>query len=691
MELVEKDAKLNDLLSSVIYKRLNHIIHSNLESRDKQLKIEREIYNYNKSAFDELIKSPNIFYDKMGLKLLLDSIKLLERDLEDLKKDLRLLKNKNYKDLIVSIENSEIISVVLSNVIPFIFKNSDSPINTKIVSLYKSVGRKLVYCFIDSMFDKYKKYYNEGGKLFTMLLNINIPMELELENSMTRSQVIEKIYKALGFEEEFYIKFGMDMVLFIGNKSGLYILNNQFIEYNKSYTEIIPSQILDERIIEYLSHDENTYPMVSKPEDWEVNINSGEYIIEKYGGFYLKEFKRESFIHNNPKNSGKTKLINYDIINTINYIQSISYTINKEVLKFLFECLAEGELKDYICLDMHPNTKDYFNLKVKNEKKGLITKILKHNSKYYLDRTILTNAILYRNSDIFFPVFMDFRGRLYTNTPSFSFQGNELIKSLLLFSQGEILNESGVRSLKLYIANCYGISKESNERKLEWVESNINELIDIKNKFWMKGKDALLLLSACIELKNYINNPLKFKSRLPIYIDACCNGLQHLSSMINDVGLAKKVNIYKSNNSDIPEDIYSSMISFVEKKIEKSVENPNLSNLGKIKINRNLIKRGIMTISYGVTKEGIKNQLISDFFTITDYKISNKRQFLLDKNFIKPEIEYDVYFNIESIKELANIIHSILYEQHSKLKIFVTYLKDINKFLYKLNLNIGVV
>nr|YP_009574418.1 hypothetical protein [Arthrobotrys musiformis]QBM31535.1 hypothetical protein [Arthrobotrys musiformis]QBM31686.1 hypothetical protein [Arthrobotrys musiformis] len=98
-----------------------------------------------------------------------------------------------------------------------------------------------------------------------------------------------------------------------------------------------------------------------------------------------------------------------------------------------------------------------------------------------------------------------------------------------------------------------------------------------------------------------------------------------------------------------------------------------------------------MTISYGVTKDGIKSQLISDFFNLTDVVENKKRLFTLDKKYINPDIEYTVYFNIESIRELSGIIHSVLYEQHVNLEVFVKYLKNINKFLHKLKLDIGVV
>ena len=52
---------------------------------------------------------------------------------------------------------------------------------------------------------------------------------------------------------------------------------------------------------------------------------------------------------------------------------------------------------------------------------------------------------------------------------------------------------------------------------------------------------------------------------LPIQLDATCNGFQHLSLLIEDVALSKKLNLGNSNKSDIPKDFYS-YIAFKLKK-----------------------------------------------------------------------------------------------------------------------------
>jgi len=212
-------------------------------------------------------------------------------------------------------------------------------------------------------------------------------------------------------------------------------------------------------------------------------LDEGGHNVNVYGGYYLNEQKQDCFIHKNNSNKGVTKLLNDNIVKTINYIQSIGYIINKEMLRYILQYISEGVLDNSIIMEYHSESPNLFKYRTNHEKKGLVCEILRHNSKCYVNRLILSNAILYENCELYFPVFIDFRGRLYTNTPSFSFQGSELVKSLLYYKKGVIINEQGLKSLKYYVANCYGIGKKSNEFKLKWVEENLKEIIDIDNKF----------------------------------------------------------------------------------------------------------------------------------------------------------------------------------------------------------------
>ena len=104
----------------------------------------------------------------------------------------------------------------------------------------------------------------------------------------------------------------------------------------------------------------------------------------------------------------------------------------------------------------------------KDENFVKIKQVLTHNSICYNNKSIITNALILKNvEEFFFPVFIDWRGRYYTKSASFSYQGNDLAKSLFLYKNGVILNENGLIRLKLYIGICYGLIGKASNCRLE--------------------------------------------------------------------------------------------------------------------------------------------------------------------------------------------------------------------------------
>jgi DNA-directed RNA polymerase len=157
--------------------------------------------------------------------------------------------------------------------------------------------------------------------------------------------------------------------------------------------------------------------------------------------------------------------------------------------------------------------------------------------------------------------------------------------------------------------------------------------------------------------------------------------------MINDTNLAKYVNITKSNKDDIPNDVYSYMISYVNNKIQELIkEDYSFAILGNIDINRKFIKPGIMTISYGSTSKGIADQIKMNHFRQVDNFVKGKKLIfkLISKEFNNSES--DIYLDLKQFLALGKAIHSVLYEVFPYLKILVKYLKDMNKMLIKLRL-----
>ncbi|KAF8575774.1 DNA/RNA polymerase [Ramaria rubella] len=89
---------------------------------------------------------------------------------------------------------------------------------------------------------------------------------------------------------------------------------------------------------------------------------------------------------------------------------------------------------------------------IKNDK-------IKHNALYHLYYNIINIATLFRNHELYVPVFADFRGRLYTLSDYLTYQGNDLARSLLLFDRDEVLTNKGYECLNVYLSNLAGYDK----------------------------------------------------------------------------------------------------------------------------------------------------------------------------------------------------------------------------------------
>jgi len=167
-------------------------------------------------------------------------------------------------------------------------------------------------------------------------------------------------------------------------------------------------------------------------------------------------------------------------------------------------------------------------------------------------------------------------------------------------------------------------------------------------------------------------------------MDATCNGLQHLSAMAQDITLAEKVNLLASEESAKPNDVYSDLITPVKQDIENLVkEHVEHFNLSKLNITRKLIKRGIMTITYGVTPRGILNQLLSEQFIKFD--VVNNHNLYKPTN---PEVGENVVLRHGDIVKLSGIIYNSLFKVHPSLKSIMNYFQDMVKLLNNLNLSI---
>jgi DNA-dependent RNA polymerase-like protein len=749
IENLISNKKFTKNLETTLYKSINDIIIRNdLNDIEKQFEIELIYINILKKKIDENLTNPNFLNSNEGLKLLNKAVKELDENL-NLFKTPKFLKNKKYGWVIANLSNSLIISTTLSILIPIIYKNSNLFDQNYQNLLYK-LGKNLYRNYLTEHYFNYLKIYNELKNDLKKNNVKNKTIDYKIIDNLTNNEIVicidgtqdKKEYgdfiNKICFSEildEYFYDIGHDILQFINLTTDYIKVEAININKTNKTTVILPGENF-ENLLDISFMDISALPMICKPNDWVVSLISNQkideeikikddislnfsnkdikqiklnYKIIKFGGYLKNNLEHNQFIHKNPINAGKLKLINLDIIKTINYIQSVPFIINLNVLEHILNWIVVNKnLEDPLFFNKHEET-NIFNEHKTNKNLFKVNEILRHNSLYRINLEVINSAILLRYKTFYNPIFSDWRGRIYTNNTILSFQGNELNRSLLYFKNGNILDKKGLEALKIYTANVFGLNKLSNNYKIKWINNNIEKIIELNNDLINDAKEKLLFIACAYELKGYYNDPDNFISRLPVYLDATASGLQHLSVMTKDLNLAKYVNILKSNEDEIPNDIYIEMSKKVSEIINKICDsNPN-SEIKKLLINNNrdFVKWAIMTTSYGVTIRGIKDQLIDKIFI----KTNDKYRYIVNINEQKIEKVSNLYKlkEIKFLKEeyrsefenftlkgteimfLAKLIHNTLYDTYPSLSLLVKYFNDINDFLNLISLEIGII
>ncbi|XP_061951739.1 DNA-directed RNA polymerase 3, chloroplastic isoform X1 [Populus nigra] len=223
----------------------------------------------------------------------------------------------------------------------------------------------------------------------------------------------------------------------------------------------------------------------------------------------------------------------------------------------------------------------------------------------------------------YYPHNLDFRGRAYPMHPHLTHLSSDLCRGVLEFEEGRPLGKSGLRWLKIHLANLYsgGVEKLSHDGRLAFVENHLSEIFDsAKNpvngkRWWLKAEDPFQCLAACINLSEALNSasPHTVISHLPIHQDGSCNGLQHYAALGRDSLEAAAVNLVAAEK---PSDVYSEIAVRVHEIIRRDSNKDPATNphalLAKIlvdQVDRKLVKQTVMTSVYGVTYVGAREQI----------------------------------------------------------------------------------
>lgn len=321
----------------------------------------------------------------------------------------------------------------------------------------------------------------------------------------------------------------------------------------------------------------------------------------------------------------------------LNVLGSTAWTINSRILSVITHYWNTGEkfldispiadepvLPPPLPSNAEPQDKAEYQRRVRhalNEASAFRSQRCDTNYKLEIARAFV-------GEKMYFPHNFDFRGRAYPLPPHLNHLGNDLTRSLFLFWEGAELGESGLRWLKVHLANLYGMDKAPLESRVAFVDDNLDMIRKVAEDpyahedWWTKADKPWQVLTVCFELNEAykLENPHTYVSHVPVHQDGTCNGLQHYAALGGDLEGARQVNLVPA---DRPQDVYKFVAGLVEKRLQAEAEEGNeYAKVLQGRIGRKVVKQTVMTNVYGVTFVGAVAQIekqLASYFDKADY------------------------------------------------------------------------
>lgn len=319
------------------------------------------------------------------------------------------------------------------------------------------------------------------------------------------------------------------------------------------------------------------------------------------------------------------------VFEALDTLGNTKWRVNKRVLAVVDRIWSDGGRlaglvdRHDIPLPEEPDTEDEEQLK---KWKWKVKKVKKENKERYSQRCDielkLTVARKMRDeAGFFYPHNLDFRGRAYPMHPYLNHLGSDLCRGILEFAEGRPIGSSGLRWLKIHLANLFagGVDKLSLDGRIAFTESHLHDIFDSADRpldgdrWWLNAEDPFQCLAVCIHLAEALRSPSPETtiSYIPVHQDGSCNGLQHYAALGRDKLGASAVNLVKGER---PADVYSGIAARVLDIVKKDAQldpatYPDAKHARLLinQVDRKLVKQTVMTSVYGVTYIGARDQI----------------------------------------------------------------------------------
>lgn len=366
-------------------------------------------------------------------------------------------------------------------------------------------------------------------------------------------------------------------------------------------------------------------PMLVPPVKW-TDYDKGAYLtLRSYVMRTHGSKKQSEAVKRAPKEQLKA------VFEALNALGNTKWRVNNKVLSIVDRIWASGgRLADLVDRDdaplpEQPDTEDESQLtkwkwKVRSVKKENRER---HSLRCDIELKLAVARKMRDEEGFFYPHNVDFRGRAYPMHPYLNHLGSDMCRGILEFAEGRPLGKSGLRWLKIHLANLYasGIDKLSHEGRIAFAENHLDDIFDSADRplegkrWWLQAEDPFQCLAVCIDLAAALRCPCPetFISHIPVHQDGSCNGLQHYAALGRDVLGAAAVNLVAGEK---PADVYSGIAARVLHIMQTDAQKdpavfPDAVHARQLidQVDRKLVKQTVMTSVYGVTFIGARDQI----------------------------------------------------------------------------------
>jgi DNA-directed RNA polymerase len=401
-------------------------------------------------------------------------------------------------------------------------------------------------------------------------------------------------------------------------------------------------------------------PMVFPPKDWEprlpehgrlwLNLSDiyGGYLSNPTGQIYSTQRCMSSpdaksfFIYfglNNDINSHrKVKML----CTSISSLQRQAFRINSPILNCIISHRALFEesgflMPEFLSKVILPRASGILrshyekNSKIKMYYKfsDVYALLIKNMQRARYECTILDLAKAYEGYSIYFPAFLDFRGRIY-RSGIFHFHERDLARSLLLIDEDENKYPQNLSSniefdLRKIYTSATGFLYQNYNNEADARKDVINNILIMDSciKEMDEEEAKLKLIKSILSYSREAKRPFQFLSNVyllftvsnlfhivPVTQDASASAYQLMAYFLLDNTFAKLTNLFDSGDEIL--DIYLYIREELIKFLKESLcdENPDLCDILDQIITRSIVKQIYMPIIYGKTAISTTKDLI---------------------------------------------------------------------------------